>query len=148
METPPTNAPTRLEPRWPAMLALFAVGALRLALPESLSVGANWLLIAVVRVLLIPTAWARQRGMDSLNKILGYLLTSIVTVDMIWSLGLLLAALPLHRESPQDLLRSASALWITNILVFATWYWRLDAGAHPPASCEAFTPMEPFCSLR
>jgi uncharacterized membrane protein len=110
------------------MLALLAVGGLRLALPESLSVGPGWLLIAVVGVLLIPTAWARQRGMDSLNKILGYLLTSIVTVDMIWSLGLLLAALPLHRESPQDLLRSASALWITNILVFATWYWRLDAG--------------------
>jgi hypothetical protein len=41
---------------------------------------------------------------------------------------LLLAALPLHKESPQDLLRSASALWVTNILVFASWYWRLDAG--------------------
>ena len=78
METPTTNAPTRLEPRWPAMLALLAVGGLRLALPESLSVGPGWLLIAVVGVLLIPTAWARQRGMDSLNMILGYLLTSIV----------------------------------------------------------------------
>ena len=26
------------------------------------------------------------------------------------------------------MLRSASALWITNILVFALWYWKLDAG--------------------
>ena len=26
------------------------------------------------------------------------------------------------------MLRSAAALWITNILVFASWYWRLDAG--------------------
>jgi hypothetical protein len=128
METPMTNAPTHLEPRWPAMLALFAVGGLRLALPESLSVGPGWLLIAVVGMLLIPTILARRRGLDGLNKILGYVLTSLVTVDMIWSLGLLLAALPLHRESPLDLLRSASALWITNILVFASWYWRLDAG--------------------
>jgi hypothetical protein len=47
---------------------------------------------------------------------------------MIWSLYLLVAALPSHRESPQDLLRSAAALWITNVLVFASWYWRLDAG--------------------
>ncbi len=47
---------------------------------------------------------------------------------MIWSLYLLVAALPLHKEAPQDLLRSAAALWITNILVFASWYWRLDAG--------------------
>jgi hypothetical protein len=128
IENPMTNASNRLEPRWPAMLALLAVGGLRLALPESLSVGPDWLLIAVVGVLLIPTAWARQRGLDNLNKILGYVLNSIVTVDMIWSLGLLIAALPLHKESPQDLLRSASALWITNILVFASWYWRLDAG--------------------
>ena len=123
-----TNAPIRLEPRWPAMLALLAVGGLRLALPESLSMGPDWLLPAIVGVLLIPTAWARQRGLDSLNRILGYVLTSIVTFDMIWSLGLLIAALPLHKESPQDLLRSASALWITNVLVFASWYWRLDAG--------------------
>jgi hypothetical protein len=128
METHIANAPTRLEPRWPAMLALLAVGGLRLALPGSLSVGPGWLVIAVVGVLLIPTAWARQRGLDNLNKILGYVLTSIVTVDMIWSLGLLPAALPLHKESSLDLLRSASALWITNILVFASWYWRLDAG--------------------
>ena len=26
------------------------------------------------------------------------------------------------------LLRSAAALWVTNFLVFASWYWRLDAG--------------------
>jgi uncharacterized membrane protein len=25
-------------------------------------------------------------------------------------------------------LRSAACLWFTNILVFALWYWRLDAG--------------------
>ena len=123
-----TNAPKRLEPRWPAMLALLAVGLLHLVLPESLSVGPDWLLITIVGVLIVPTIWARQRGLDDLNKILGYTLTSIVTVDMVWSLGLLVAALPSHKESPLDLLRSASALWVTNVLVFASWYWRLDAG--------------------
>ena len=110
------------------MLALLAVGGLRLALPESLSVGPDWLLITVVAVLMIPTEWARMRGLLHLCKVLGYVLTSIVTIDMVWSLGLLLAALPGHKQSPQDLLRSAAALWITNILVFASWYWRLDAG--------------------
>ena len=102
---------------------------LRFALPESLSAGPDWLIIVVVGVLLIPTAWARQRDKDNLNKFLGYLLSSIVTVDMIWSLGLpKVAALPAHQQSPKELLRSAAALWITNILVFASWYWRLDAG--------------------
>jgi hypothetical protein len=123
-----TNSPKRLEPRWPAMLALLAVCGLRLALPESLSVGPDWLLIAVVGVLMIPTIWARYRGLDLLNKILGYVLTSIVTVDMVWSLWLLVAALPSHKQRPQDMLMSAAALWITNVIVFASWYWRLDAG--------------------
>src|SRR6202522_2726728 len=116
------NTSKHLEPRWPVMLALLAIGGLRLSLPESLSAGPDWMLIVVVGVLLIPTAWARQRGRDKLNKFLGYLLSSIVTVDMIWSLGLLVAGLPAHRQSPQELMRSAAALSITDILVFAWWH--------------------------
>jgi hypothetical protein len=38
------------------------------------------------------------------------------------------AALPAHKEAPSELLRSAVSLWVTNVLVFALWYWRLDAG--------------------
>ena len=116
------------EPRWPAMLALLAMGGLRLALPESLSIGPNWLLIVVVAALLVPTVWTRRSGDHRANQVLGYLLATIVTLDMIWSLALLLLALPSRREAPFDLLRSAAALWVTNILVFASWYWRLDAG--------------------
>ena len=116
------------EPRWPAMLALFAAGGLRLALPEPLSVGPNWLLITIVAVLMVPTVWSHYRGNNALNRFLGHLLTSIVTLDMVWSLYLLVEALPKHTESPHDLLISAGALWLTNILVFASWYWRLDAG--------------------
>jgi hypothetical protein len=123
-----TDAPQRREPRWPAILALLAVGGLRLALPEPLSAGPGWLLIAVVGLLLIPTIWAHRSGLDNLNKVLGHVVTGVVTADMIWSLYLLVAALPSHKEAPLDLLRSAAALWITNILVFALWYWRLDAG--------------------
>jgi len=128
METAKKATPKHLEPRWPAMLALLAVGGLRYALPESLSAGPGWLLLAVVAVLLVPTAWARYRGLDTLNKVLGYVVSSVVTLDMVWSLYLLIAALPSHKEAPQDLLFSAALLWLANILVFASWYWRLDAG--------------------
>ncbi len=116
------------EPRWPATLALLAVGGIRFALPEPLSVGPGWLLLVVVAVLCVPLVWARMRGSDGLNLVLGYVLISIVTLDMVWSLTRLLKALPAHTESPGQLLRSAAALWIANILVFASWYWRLDAG--------------------
>lgn len=110
------------------MVALLSVGVLRLALPESLSLGPSWLLIPVVGILLIPTVWTRSRGFNRTNKIMGHVLSSIVTADMIWSLGLLVSALPTHRIAPPDLLRASAALWISNILVFASWYWRLDAG--------------------
>jgi hypothetical protein len=116
------------EPRWSAYIAFVAVGGLRFALPESLSVGPDWLLLAVVCLLSIPIFVSRRRKHVRLNQVLGYVLSSVVTLDMIWSLWLLLAALPGHKQSPSDLLRSAAALWITNIIVFASWYWRLDAG--------------------
>ena len=47
---------------------------------------------------------------------------------MIGSLILLISRLPQHSDTPGALLRSAGALWIANVLVFAAWYWRLDAG--------------------
>ncbi len=110
------------------MLALLAVGGLRYALPPELSIGPQWLILVLVVLLLVPTVTAHRRGNHLVNQVLGYILTSVVTLDMAWSLYLLIAALPSHRESPQTLLLSASALWVTNILVFASWYWRLDAG--------------------
>lgn len=130
------NAPARSspatpryrEPRWPAAFALLAIGGLRLALPESLSIGPDWLLLAIVIVLMIPIFWARNTRHASLNRILGIVVTAVVTADMVWSLGLLLVALPHHSETPLQMLESAAALWVTNILVFASWYWRLDAG--------------------
>jgi hypothetical protein len=116
------------EPRWPAVVALIAVGGLRLSLPGQLSLGPKWLLLAVVVGLLVPTIIARRFLMHRANQILGYVVVGAVTVDMAWSLFLLISALPTHKESSLDLLLSAAALWLTNILVFASWYWRLDAG--------------------
>lgn len=110
------------------MLALLGVGGLRLALPAQLAIGPGWLLLAVIVALMLPAAWARQAGKTVLNRVFGHMVTALVTADMVWSLWLLVSALPQHKESPQALLESAAALWITNILVFASWYWRLDAG--------------------
>ena len=55
-------------------------------------------------------------------------MNGLVTVAMVGSLALLIKALPTRQETPEALLRSAAALWVTNVLVFASWYWRLDAG--------------------
>ena len=116
------------EPRWPAFIAVISVGGLYTALPETLTFGPRWLIPSIMIALLIPTIISHRAGKHRLNVILGFGVSGILTLGLILSLTLLIKALPEHRESPESLLLSAASLWVTNILVFALWYWRLDAG--------------------
>jgi|SRR5689334_656343 len=116
------------EPRWPAIIAVFAITALYWSLPESLTAGPSWLFLIVVAVLLISTVASHRMGRATLNATTGIALLIVITIAIAWSLGALIAALLDKREPPRDLLRSAVALWCSNVLVFASWYWRLDAG--------------------
>ena len=116
------------EPRWPAFLALLAIGGLYCALPCSLTVGPNWLVLLFVAVLAIPAVLFNGVKSQWTRLIFGYAANAVVTVSTIASLVLLISRLPKHKESPPELLISAGALWICNMLVFACWYWGLDAG--------------------
>lgn len=116
------------EPRWPAVLAILATAALHFVLPEPLRFGPGWLLLVVVSLLLIPAVLAHRAGRLDLNRVLGHLVLGSLTASMVWSLALLILRLPEHRDTPQVLLRAAVTLWAANVLVFASWYWRLDAG--------------------
>lgn len=116
------------EARWPAIVALLAICGVNLALPPSLVAGPRWLSLALVSALLIPTTLAHRRGRHDINRILTFVVLGIVAAGLAASLVLLVTVLPAHKESPIELLRSAAALWFSNILLFALWYWRLDAG--------------------
>jgi hypothetical protein len=110
------------------VLALLAVTGIYTALPEELILGPNWLLPAVVVVLLIPTVFAHHTGRHSLNHALGIVISAIITSGLVASVVLLVLTVPGGKEPPLALLRSGGALWLTNVLVFALWYWRLDGG--------------------
>ena len=99
-----------------------------MALPRSLIIGPTWLLPTLIVVLLIPTVLTHRHGKRSLNRALGILISSITTIALVGSVVLLVRALPSHRASPLSLLLSGAELWLTNVLVFALWYWRLDGG--------------------
>jgi hypothetical protein len=116
------------EPRWQALLAFLAVGGIYLALPRSLIIGPTWLLLTVIVVLLVPTVVTHRIGRRSLNRALGVLINAITTIALIASVILLVRLLPSHKEDPIRLLLSGAELWLTNVLVFALWYWRLDGG--------------------
>ena len=124
----------RSEPRWPATIAVLAVGGIYLAIPEYLSLGPRWLLLVVMVLLAVPTLLAHRAGLKRVSHWLGITISLILTADLIWSLGLLVHGLPLHKQAPRELLLSAAALWTSNVLVFALWYWRLDSVG--PAASE------------
>jgi hypothetical protein len=121
--------PTReAEPRWPALVALLGASGLFYALPEALKVGPDWLIVVLVAVLAAPGVFFSGYLRGRTLQICGHAAVGTVTLAMLGSLGLLVARLPGHKETPGQLLRAGAALWIANILVFAAWYWRLDAG--------------------
>ena len=123
-ETIPTNP----EPRWPAVVSVLAVGGLSYALPRNLSAGPNWLPAAIVVALSTPALISHRMGAYKLAHVLAWTVLVIVTIAMLISLGLLVAGLPARKETPLELLVSAACLWSSNLLIFASWYWRLDAG--------------------
>jgi hypothetical protein len=107
---------------------MVAVVGLRFALPPALRVGPGWLLALVVAVLLVAGIILHRLGKQQDNQIFGYALLATVTADMIASLERLITRLPAHQETPRELLRAAIGIWTSNVLVFASWYWRLDCG--------------------
>jgi hypothetical protein len=116
------------EPRGQTVAAVVAIGAIYLALPRNVVVGPIWLLPTVIAVLLVPTVVSHRVGKQSLNRLLGFIINGITTLALIGSVILLVRLLPTHREPPLQLLRSGGLLWLTNVIVFALWYWRLDGG--------------------
>ena len=116
------------EPRWPALIAIFAVAGLYIALPRSLVFGPKWLYVVLIGILLVPTMVFHRTRFHNIDRILGFTISGLITIAMIASVVLLISGLPAHAETPSELLFSAGTLWSTNILVFSLWYWRLDAG--------------------
>src|SRR5437868_3270874 len=116
------------EPRWPAAITVLAAVALHFALPPALRVGPPWLGASAILVLVGCGALAAYTGRTRLNQRLGYLLASTLTIGLLYGVGRLIVALTVEHQSPRVILQSAAVLWAANVIVFAVWYWRLDAG--------------------
>jgi hypothetical protein len=127
MATQPTQI-DKPEPRWQVILAVLAVSGTALARPAWLSLGPHWILPGLVLILLVPTIFAHRTGRHSLNHILGIGINIIITASLIVSVVLLVAFLPSKKEAPAALLLSGAELWLSNVVIFALWYWRLDGG--------------------
>ncbi len=120
--------PIDVESRWPVILALATVVVLHSYLPEGLTLGPRWMLVVIFTVLAATVSILHSKGLEIGAYAVGLILISTVTAAVVGSLFLLIRSLPAHRIQPVHLLQSAAFLWISNVLVFAAWYWKLDAG--------------------
>jgi uncharacterized membrane protein len=116
------------EPRWTALVAGMAVGILYYVVPRQLTVGPPWMLLVVTGVLFAATFVFHRIGKEELNERFSYAGMAVITLALMTSLARLILRLPGHTDEPVELLRAAAAIWVSNILVFASWYWRLDGG--------------------
>jgi len=135
------------ESRWPMALAVLAAGGLRAALPASLRNGdARWAYIVVVAVLLgiliIGDPGRIDRDSTWLRALTGTLIGLITAVNAeaaVRLLGGIIRVAPFSNDA-NVLLASGGAVWLTNVIAFALWYWDLDRGG---AAARARDPGRP-----
>lgn len=120
------------EPRWHAALGVIAVLLLYVTLPPRVIVGPLWLLPALTLAILIPlmliaprrhkeAAWQRVASITNIALLNIFNIGTIVLL-FVWQLSIH------HRRAitGEQLLLAAVEIWLTNVIVYALWFWELD----------------------
>ena len=121
------------EPRWHAAIAVVAALALYITLPPRLTIGPVWAAPALVLLLLVPLlVIAPRHPLIGRLRLLSIALIAIVNFFNVASVVLLVASF-FHADKASNhsaaiVLRNGAQIWVTNILVFALWFWELDSG--------------------
>jgi hypothetical protein len=123
------------EPRWPMALAVLACGVMRFLLPADLRDDiATWGIIAVLVVLLAALMIGDPGRIDRQKpwlRVLTDILISVITlVNAIAAFRLVVAIVntDLFTQNARVLLAAGAAVWLTNVIAYALWYWDLDRG--------------------
>jgi uncharacterized membrane protein len=128
----PAALARRLEPTWPAAVAVLAALALQLALPDKLVLGPKWVLPALEAVLLgtlVLTTPYRHHRESRRARAAAITVVGAVNLANVVSLGLLVYYLVQGgRADGKQLILSSIAIWLTNVLIFGLWFWEIDRG--------------------
>lgn len=136
------------EPRLPATAAVLVAIVLQLLLPRRFAFHPAWLLAAVEGLLLAGLVAVNPLRIDRRSnaiRVASVGLIAVATLGNAWSAGHLIRAL-INGHAGTDaglILRDGGAIWLTNVLVFALWYWELDRGG-PAARAHFVRPYPDF----
>jgi uncharacterized membrane protein len=139
---------TRGEPRLPVSLAILLAIGLQAALPDRVANQPRWLLPGLAALLLLGIVLAnptrinrRSPALRATTLLLVVFMSAAniasaarLVVDLVQSQGL---------RDPTELLLTGLAIWLTNVIVFALWYWEFDRGG-PVARAIAPRPYPDF----
>ncbi len=136
------------EPRWHASLAALAALLLYITLPPKVTFGPLWLVPILVLAILLPLSIiSPMRKHESPGqRIASIIAIAILNIFNIASVILLIVAVLSPSKHAQfthgsTLLLAGMQIWVTNILVFAMWFWELDAGG-PEDRAHAATAVD------
>ena len=124
---------TKGEPRWPVSLAVLVAIVLQLLLPVKIAFRPRWLLPAMQAIVLVGIIVANPKRIDRDSRRLRGATIALICVSSLanaWSAGRLVTHLVQGTlpQGPAALLLTGAAIWGTNVIVFALWYWECDRG--------------------
>ncbi|HEY9180968.1 MAG TPA: hypothetical protein VIO32_09630 [Candidatus Baltobacteraceae bacterium] len=136
------------EPRWHAAIAVVAALVLYVTLPPRLVIGPVWVLPAALLVILVPlmivaphrheeASWQRWLSIAHIAVLNAFNVATIVLL-FFWQLSS-------HHQrhlTGEDLLVAAVQIWLTNVIVYALWFWEVD-GHGPDARRHMTFEQEP-----
>jgi uncharacterized membrane protein len=140
--------PTQGEARWPVALTVLVAVGLQLAVPQRLVLHPTWLLPGVELLLLVLLILANPGHINRDHRLLrlaSLTLVAAASVANVWSAAHLVLGLINGTEGEEAgaLLAYGAAIWSTNVIVFALWYWEFDRGG-PVARAKATRPYPDF----
>ena len=132
---------TEGESRWPVSFALVLAIVLQFLLPDRLSVHPRWMVASLEGAVLVGVIIANPHRIEKHSpnlRIATLALIGAISLVNGWSAVRLIRGL-INKTEPAkaaELLRTGGSIWLTNVIVFALWYWMLDRGG-PAARSQA-----------
>lgn len=122
------------EARWPMAVAVLAIIALTVLLPNSLIMHPRWGVPLTEALLLVAVIIGDPGKIDRRSRLvraLSITLIALLVATTLWCTGILIAQLIRGgpaANSAGALLAAGGIVWISNCLAFGLLYWELDSG--------------------
>ncbi|MFN8035411.1 MAG: hypothetical protein U0V73_05715 [Acidimicrobiia bacterium] len=124
---------TREEPRVQVTLAVVLAIVLMLTLPARVANNPRWVLPGLAVILLVAVFVAKSSRFERRARtirVVSLAMIAVMSLENAASAGRLIADLVRGEgiRDPGTLLLTGAAIWFTNVIVFALWYWEFDRG--------------------